>query len=99
MTIKTDSIQQLCINTVRLLSGDAVQKANSGHPGTPWRLLRMVATLFMHADQVEAAWKALMPIINSWATNPSVSFPNYKAGAEGPEDAEILIARFGHSWV
>ena len=26
-------IEQLCINTVRVLSADAVQKANSGHPG------------------------------------------------------------------
>ncbi len=38
MTITTDSIQQLCINTVRILSADAVQKANSGHPGTPMAL-------------------------------------------------------------
>ncbi len=28
-------LTQLCINTVRLLAVDAVQKANSGHPGTP----------------------------------------------------------------
>ena len=53
----------------------------------------------MRADQVEAAWKALMPVINSWAANPPVNFPNYKAGAEGPVDAEILIAKFGHNWV
>ncbi|WEK20341.1 MAG: transketolase [Candidatus Pedobacter colombiensis] len=36
--MKTDSIQQLGINTVRVLSADAVQKANSGHPGTPMGL-------------------------------------------------------------
>ncbi|WP_225874704.1 transketolase [Pedobacter hiemivivus] len=36
--MKTDSIQQLGINTVRVLSIDAVQKANSGHPGTPMGL-------------------------------------------------------------
>lgn len=57
------------------------------------------ATLFMRADQVEVAWKALMPIINSWASNPPVNFPNYKAGAEGPDDAEALIAKYGHSWI
>jgi len=56
------------------------------------------STLFMRADQVEAAWKVLMPIINSWETNPSVNFPNYEAGMQGPEDAEALIARDGHSW-
>lgn len=30
-----DELDQLCINTVRFLSVDAVQKANSGHPGMP----------------------------------------------------------------
>ncbi len=31
-------IETLCINTVRILAADAVQKANSGHPGTPMAL-------------------------------------------------------------
>src|ERR1700761_7099131 len=31
----TKDIETLCIDTVRVLSADAVQKANSGHPGTP----------------------------------------------------------------
>ena len=57
------------------------------------------STLFMRADQVEAAWTALMPIINVWETNPSVNFPNYDAGSQGPEDAEALIAKDGHSWL
>ncbi len=30
-----NDLSQLCINTVRVLAADAVQKANSGHPGTP----------------------------------------------------------------
>ncbi|MDP4130091.1 MAG: transketolase [Bacteroidota bacterium] len=34
----TAGIEQLCINTVRVLSADAVQQANSGHPGTPMAL-------------------------------------------------------------
>lgn len=34
----TTGIETLCINTVRILSADAVQKANSGHPGTPMAL-------------------------------------------------------------
>ena len=55
------------------------------------------STLFMRADQVEAAWNSLMPIINSWDANPSVNFPNYKAGMQGPEDAEALIAKGGQN--
>ncbi len=31
---KTD-LDQLCVNTIRFLSVDAVEKANSGHPGLP----------------------------------------------------------------
>ena len=31
-------LETLCINTVRVLAADAVQKANSGHPGTPMAL-------------------------------------------------------------
>ena len=34
----TTGIETECINTVRVLSADAVQKANSGHPGTPMAL-------------------------------------------------------------
>lgn len=56
------------------------------------------STLFMRADQIEAAWKAMMPILNAWEANPSVNFPNYEAGMQGPEDAEALIAKDGHSW-
>lgn len=56
------------------------------------------ATLFMRADQVEAAWEILTPILEKWAANPSVAFPNYAAGTKGPEDAEALIAKDGHTW-
>jgi len=33
--VQPKDLEQLCINTVRVLSVDAVEKANSGHPGTP----------------------------------------------------------------
>ena len=38
MAIKTNILEHTAINTVRILSVDAVQKANSGHPGTPMAL-------------------------------------------------------------
>ena len=57
------------------------------------------ATLFMRADQVEAAWSILMPIIESWESNNSTGFPNYSVGSQGPEDAEALIARDGRTWI
>ncbi|MEO6539168.1 MAG: glucose-6-phosphate dehydrogenase [Ferruginibacter sp.] len=57
------------------------------------------ATLFMRADQVEAAWEILMPILSTWQANPSVNFPNYAAGSQGPETAEGLIAKDGNNWI
>ncbi len=40
------TIDQLCINTIRTLSMDAVQAANSGHPGTPMALAPLVYCLW-----------------------------------------------------
>jgi transketolase len=42
------SIDQLCINTIRTLSIDAVQKANSGHPGAPMGLAPAAYILWTH---------------------------------------------------
>jgi transketolase len=40
------SLDQLCINTIRTLSMDAVQKASSGHPGAPMGLAPLAYTLY-----------------------------------------------------
>lgn len=56
-------------------------------------------TLFMRADQVEAAWCIIQPILDAWQTRPPVDFPNYAPGSWGPEDAEALIAKDGYHWV
>jgi glucose-6-phosphate 1-dehydrogenase len=57
------------------------------------------ATLFMRSDQVEAAWKVIMPILQVWEERSPVDFPNYAPGTWGPEDAEALIAREGRNWI
>ncbi len=57
------------------------------------------ATLFMRGDQVEAAWKVVMPIIEVWAERKPMDFPNYAPDSWGPEDAEALIARDGYNWL
>ncbi|WP_020472029.1 transketolase [Zavarzinella formosa] len=53
------SIDQLCINTIRTLSMDAVQQANSGHPGTPMALAPVAYTLwqeFLNYDPTDPTW-------------------------------------------
>ena len=54
-----DDLDQLCINTIRTLSIDAVQAANSGHPGTPMALAPLVYTLWnrvMRFDPADPIW-------------------------------------------
>src|SRR5271163_2328247 len=54
-----DAIDQLCINTIRTLSMDAVQQANSGHPGTPMAMAPVVYTLwqqFLRFDPDDPIW-------------------------------------------
>jgi transketolase len=52
-------LDQLCINTIRTLSMDAVQKANSGHPGTPMALAPVAYCLwqqFLRYDPENPIW-------------------------------------------
>jgi transketolase len=53
------AMDTLCINTIRTLSMDAVQKANSGHPGTPMALAPVAYTLwqsFLRYDPDQPNW-------------------------------------------
>ena len=55
----SSSLDTLCINTVRTLSMDAVQQANSGHPGTPMALAPLGYSLFtrhMKHDPANPHW-------------------------------------------
>ena len=61
MTASALDVQQLSINTIRTLSMDAVQQANSGHPGTPMALAPVTYLLyrdFLKFDPENANWMA-----------------------------------------
>lgn len=54
------TLEQLCINTIRTLAMDGVQKANSGHPGTPMALApitHVLWTRFMRYNPRNPAWR------------------------------------------
>jgi glucose-6-phosphate 1-dehydrogenase len=56
------------------------------------------STLFQRADAVEAAWRALQPVLDIWHAIPPRDFPNYAAGTWGPADVDELMTRDGRRW-
>ena len=56
-------------------------------------------TLFTRADEVEASWRILTPLLNIWdAPAAPDSIPLYEAGTWEPAEAEFLINRDGRRW-
>jgi transketolase len=54
-----NKMDELCVNTIRTLAMDAVQQANSGHPGTPMALAPVVYCLwqrFLRFDPSHPIW-------------------------------------------
>ncbi|MBW2518665.1 MAG: hypothetical protein JRE88_17925, partial [Deltaproteobacteria bacterium] len=55
----SSELDQLCINTIRMLSADGVQKANSGHPGMPMGAAAMAYVLwtrFLRHNPKDPKW-------------------------------------------
>ncbi|PIZ20157.1 MAG: transketolase [Deltaproteobacteria bacterium CG_4_10_14_0_8_um_filter_43_12] len=59
MNNEQNTLDQLCINTIRTLAMDAVQEANSGHPGTPMALAPLAYVLwtkFLRYNPINPRW-------------------------------------------
>ncbi|HEV8328077.1 MAG TPA: transketolase [Nitrospiraceae bacterium] len=59
ISIGAQTLDAICINTIRALSMDAVQEANSGHPGTPMALAPVAYCLwqrFLRFDPEDPIW-------------------------------------------
>jgi glucose-6-phosphate 1-dehydrogenase len=54
--------------------------------------------LFQRADSVEAGWKAVQPFLDAWKKAGARGLQSYKAGSEGPPEADQLLERDGRSW-
>ncbi len=56
-------------------------------------------TLFTRADEVEAAWNIVTPLINAWeAPNDPSQMPQYEAGTWQPPEAEMMVDRDRRRW-
>lgn len=92
---------EMSLNTVDMVF-DYSGKTRSDSPEAYETLLLDIIsgdqTLFMRADQVEAAWEHIMPVLDFWENSKTANFPNYPADSWGPENAEALIAKDGYHW-
>jgi glucose-6-phosphate 1-dehydrogenase len=79
------------------------REAFSAVPPQPYETLLTAVmegdqSLFMRADQVEAAWTLLDPVLRAWEAHKP-DFPDYASGSWGPESAERLINADGRGWL
>jgi glucose-6-phosphate 1-dehydrogenase len=56
------------------------------------------ATLFTRADEVEAAWQIVDPVLAAWADPDGDEPEPYAAGSAGPSSADALIGADGRAW-
>ncbi len=56
------------------------------------------ATLFQRADNIEAGWRIVQPILDVWAADKTSILPGYRAGTSGPDEADTLMSRDGRQW-
>ena len=56
------------------------------------------ASLFQRADNIEAGWRIVQPILDIWAADKTGPLPTYQAGSSGPEEGDRLLGRDGRQW-
>jgi len=55
-------------------------------------------TLFKRAEEIEAGWRIVQPLIDQWSERTVDAPSPYPAGSQGPEQADELLARDGRRW-
>jgi len=51
------------------------------------------ATLLTRRDGIEAVWRTIDPILETWEGNAKVPMATYEPGSWGPQSADALLAR------
>ena len=77
------------------------QEFNRGNPDAYETLIQDAMmgdpTLFMRADEVEAQWRIVKPLLENWE-NSTEDPAFYEPGSWGPDEANELLAREGRAW-
>src|SRR6201988_5306912 len=99
-SLSAADLDQLCVNTIRTLSIDAVQQANSGHPGTPMALAPLVYTIWnrvLKFDPRDPIWPNRDRFVLS---NGHASMLLWSAlHLTGVQAVTVEYERLGHPWL
>jgi glucose-6-phosphate 1-dehydrogenase len=55
-------------------------------------------SLFQRADSIEAGWRVMQPVLDTWKNEGHRELPIYSAGGSGPQEADELMTRDGRRW-
>ena len=56
------------------------------------------AILYPRADGIEAGWRLVQPLLDAWREEKGERLASYRAGSDGPKEADELLARDGRRW-
>jgi glucose-6-phosphate 1-dehydrogenase len=56
------------------------------------------ASLFQRADNIEAGWRMVQPVLDAWSGERAAALPVYPGGSAGPAEADRLLAQDGRRW-
>jgi len=76
----------------------AVERIPSAYERLLYDSMKGDSTLFARTEEVIAAWKFLIPVLNEWKNNKSIPLHGYPAGTWGPEHADDLIEEPNMTW-
>jgi glucose-6-phosphate 1-dehydrogenase len=71
---------------------------NTGYETLIFDCMNGDATLFRSAEDIEAGWRMVQPVLDAWAEDRVSALPAYPAGSPGPAEADALLARDGRRW-
>jgi len=74
------------------------QTPNTGYETLIYDCMRGDATLFRRADNIEAGWRVVQPILDAWAADRPADLSVYPAGSAGPIEADALMERDHRHW-
>jgi glucose-6-phosphate 1-dehydrogenase len=71
---------------------------NTGYETLIYDCMKGDPTLFQRADNIEAGWRVVQPVLDAWAEDRATELPIYPAGSSGPTEAEALLERDHRHW-